>query len=143
MKKYTIRKAKRIGIITRTDKKGVICDGDEDMEVSDGYHTMDELYDHRVELFIQLCRILRRDQVENGVRENDEIWRSRQQADGSSYEGWFLLGIGKAKGHQLSYHIPLSRWDEVSFVSARETLSKAPEFDGHEPKDVLLRLKNL
>lgn len=27
-------------------------------EVSDGYHTFNELYDHRIKLFITLCRVI-------------------------------------------------------------------------------------
>jgi hypothetical protein len=50
------------------------------------------------------------------------------------------MGIGKEKGKQISYHLPLSRWDETYFA---ETLDKAPEWDGHTSADVLERLKTL
>ena len=35
---------------------------------------------------------------------------------------------------QITYHLPLSKWEETGFA---ETLEKAPEFDGHTPDDVL------
>jgi len=39
---------------------------------SDGYHTFDELYDHRITLFIALCRF-----VDNRVFIGGEVWRSK------------------------------------------------------------------
>jgi len=67
-------------------------------------------------------------------------WRSKAHHDGSAWEGWFIIGIGKDTGSQISYHLPLSRWEETSFA---ETLDRAPEWDGHTSDDVLQRLKNL
>ena len=114
--------------------------------VCDGYHTFDELYEHRFALFIALCRQLREkinaDNI-NGVKMaeiSSEIWRSNLHSDGSSFDGWFIVGIGKEKGKQITYHLPLSRWDETNFA---ETLDHAPDFDGHTSDDVIERLKLL
>lgn len=101
-----------------------------DVEISDGYHTFDELYDHRITLYIALCRKIR----------DADVWRSKLHSDGSNYEGWFILGINKFEGNQITYHIPLERWIETDFA---ETLEQAPEFDGHTSQDVLERIKNL
>jgi hypothetical protein len=100
-------------------------------KISDGYHTFDELYDHRITLWIALCRKLHRIYP---------IWRSKLHSDGSTFEGWFVLGINRRAGTQMTYHLPLSRWDETDFA---ETLERAPEWDGHTPADVLERLKTL
>ncbi len=105
--------------------------------ISDGYHTFDELYDHRVALFIALCKELYH-HPEND--RNYPIWRSQLHSDGTSFDGWFILGICKGKGHQMTYHLPMSEWAETNFA---ETLEKAPEFDGHTPQDVLKRLRGL
>lgn len=105
--------------------------------VCDGYHTFDELYDHRITLFITLCRVLISDQ---GSEHWEPVWRSRLHHDGTSFEGWFIMGVGKNKGQQISYHLPLSRWEETNFA---ETLERAPEWDGHTSDDVLERLKKL
>ena len=51
-----------------------------------------------------------------------------------------MVTLNKEKGKQITYHIPLDRWDECEFA---ETLDKAPEFDGHTSQDVLERLKDL
>ena len=115
-------------------------------QVSDGYHTIAELYDHRITLFITLCRMASRlfatpmhDDTSDIPRYS--IWRSKTHGDGDpAYEGWFIMGIGKGRGKQISYHLPLSRWDETDFA---ETLDKAPEWDGHTSADVLQRLKDL
>lgn len=100
------------------------------MQVSDGYHTMDELYDHRITLYIALARVLR----------TYKVWRSKTHSDGSVFEGWFLLGINVDAGKQITYHLPLDRWDECDFA---KELDMAPEFDGHTPKDVLERIKKI
>lgn len=105
----------------------------------DGYHTFTELYDHRITLFITLCRHIH-ELLSIEAPEKFKIWRSKLHADGTSFYGWFILGIGTGKGKQITYHLPLSSWGETDFV---ETLDRAPEWDGHTPKDVLERLNNL
>jgi hypothetical protein len=107
---------------------------------SDGYHTFKELYEHRILLFIALCRILRNDpQYQTGQK--SEIWCSVLHSDGTKYDDWFILGIGKEKGEQITYHLPARFWNEVcefAFV-----LDKAPEWDGHTSEDVLKRLSTI
>ena len=98
---------------------------------SDGYHTFKELYEHRITLYIALCRQWERD---------ISVWRSKLHSDGSSFDGWFILGIDKRKDRQITYHLPNDKWGDTSFA---ETLEKAPEFDGHTSADVLKRISNL
>lgn len=102
-------------------------------DLSDGSHTFDELYEHRFALYIALCKQLA---TKEGLE--SYVWRSPLHSDGSSYEGWFLLGIEKGAGCQITYHLPLAKWDECGFAV---TLDRAPEWDGHTPADVLMRLK--
>lgn len=105
-------------------------------KIRDGYHSFDELYEHRIALYISFCRIL---QHNNIMRYDKPIcWRSETHSDGTKWEGWFILGIAKASGHQITYHLPISEWNETEFA---ETLDKAPEYDGHTSSDVLERLK--
>lgn len=108
----------------------------------DGYHTFDELYAHRIALFIALCQqLLNRNIVCEELGEDRVvIWRSKKHSDGGSYDGWFIMGINTEKGKQISYHLPMSKWDETAFAHELET---APEWDGHTPDDVLNRLKNI
>ena len=116
------------------------------VEISDGYHTFDELYDHRITLYIALCKKLQNWLYLPGIRNmakdgyDKKVWRSKTHSDGSKYYGWFILGINREKGKQISYHVPLKRWKETDFA---QTLDKAPKFDGHTSQDVLNRLKTL
>lgn len=102
----------------------------------DGYHTFDELYNHRITLFIRLCYHMH----DLYALENPgkyKIWKSVRHSDGSSWDGWFIMGIGIKEGEQITYHLPMTKWAETDFV---EQLDKAPEFDGHTSDDVLVRL---
>jgi hypothetical protein len=110
--------------------------------ISDGYHTFGELYDHRIELFIAVLR--NKDQMffsmDGSPMHKGDIWRSKAHSDGSEWEGWFILGMYKAAGEQITYHLPIRKWDECDFA---EELDKAPEWDGHTSADVLQRLRTL
>lgn len=101
--------------------------------ISDGYHTFEELYDHRATIYIALCRILSK-------LHKHHIWRSKRHSDNTKLNGWFILGINKEKGSQMTYHLPISKWKETNFA---ETMDCAPEWDKHTSKDVLTRMKNL
>lgn len=103
----------------------------------DGYHTFKELYDHRIALFIALANFLSiaYDEYGSGLK----VWKSKIHHDGTSLDGWFIAGIGEKKGEQISYHLPLDKWDELLV----DFIDKAPEFDGHTSDDVLERLKKL
>lgn len=105
--------------------------------ISDGYHTFGELYEHRNQLFIALCRAVF---YHPKLYPDSAVWKSKKHFDGTEWDGWFILGIGTHKGTQITYHLPISKWDECSFAC---TYDRAPEFDGHTSADVLERLKNL
>jgi hypothetical protein len=108
-----------------------------DGQVSDGYHTFGELYEHRIALWIALCRV---HSSEFETPQKQLVWRSKLHSDGSSYDGWFLLGMNRKPGEQITYHLPMAYWDRCSFAA---TLDRAPEFDGHTPQDVLERLRSM
>ncbi len=92
-------------------------------ELSDKYHSYNELYDHRMALFACL------------VSANGRAWKSKKHHDGTMYDNYFIVGINTDYG-QTSYHYPLTEWDKFQ---CRE-LDLAPEFDGHTPKDTIERL---
>lgn len=103
--------------------------------VSDGYHTFDELYEHRIVLFIALCKEINVHEYRDSI-----IWRSKLHSDGTPLDGFFIMGINEEPGSQITYHLPIERWEEVSFARTRD---KAPEYDGHSPQNVLDRLSEL
>jgi len=94
------------------------------IQVSDGYHTFDELYEHRQVLFIALCNELSKHQ--NLSR------KSKLHADWTMYDWMFIMGIYGIG----TYHIDNNYWDKCKVV----TLNKAPERDWHTSDDVLNRL---
>lgn len=105
----------------------LVVEGDID-NVSDTYHTIDELYSHRIILFIALMKA-----------HKDLSWKSRKHANGeNAYQGWFVAGIHTPEG-DISYHIPNRYWDTLDSI---KTLEMAPFFDGHTSLDVLHRLSN-
>ena len=102
--------------------------------ISDGYHTFGELYTHRYLLYIALCKSLHR------IAPDLEIWKSIKHSDGTIIKNWFVLGIFKESGNQITYHLPIKYWDTCPFAQA---LDKAPDYDQHSSYDVLDRLEKL
>lgn len=96
-------------------------------ETSDGFHTFNELYEHRHTLFMLVCS-------EWGG------WISKQHHDGSMFDGWFVAGVDTPLG-QATYHLPLAWWDRYERCCVE--VPRAPEWDGHTPADVLVRLASL
>jgi len=107
-------------------------------ETSDGYHTFNELYEHRITLWIALCRYFIQGKLSTDSR---NVWMSKLHSDGTSFDGWFIMGIGKEKGNQITYHLPMERWNECKRTA--QVVENAPEFDGHTPEDVLKRISEL
>lgn len=96
-------------------------------ETSDGYHTFNELYEHRHMLFMALCTIC------HGVS-----WKSKKHNDGTEMEGWFIAGLINPENKQITYHLPIRLWDSFHVYE----FSIAPKWDGHTSADVLERLKS-
>jgi hypothetical protein len=89
-------------------------------QISDGSHTFDELYYHRMMLFAVICNTYK-----------DAAWKSWKHEDGTMYDDYFIVGITTPDG-DYSYHYHKDHWD---MFNVRE-LAKAPKYDGHQPKDV-------
>lgn len=104
--------------------------------ISDGYHTFDELYEHRITLWIALCKAIRNDPQ----YQYRDVWRSELHSDGTRFDGWFVLGMTNEGGQQMTYHLPMDKWALTEFAFTRE---RAPEFDGHTSADVLARIAAL
>lgn len=109
--------------------------------ISDGYHTFGELYEHRIALFILLCKVIHEKNRKILMEHECPVWKSKRHSDGELAFGgtWFVLGLYKEKGEQITYHLPIEKWDECEFAHELET---APEWDGHTSEDVLKRIKN-
>jgi len=90
-------------------------------EVSDGYHTFNELYHHRAVLFSIICN-----------QNKDKAWKSKSHHDGTMYENMFIVGINTLEG-QYTYHYNVKPYWNMFNV---QRLDNAPEYDGHKPKDI-------
>jgi len=87
---------------------------------SDGYHTFDELYYHRMILFSVICN-----------QNRERAWKSWLHDDGTMFHNYFIVGIETPKGH-YTYHYHKDYWD-LFYVTE---LERAPEWDGHKPEDI-------
>lgn len=90
-------------------------------DVSDGYHTFNELYHHRAVLFSIICN-----------QNKDKAWKSRSHHDGTMYENMFIVGINTPQG-QYTYHYDVNPYWKMFDV---DELEFAPMWDGHKPSDI-------
>lgn len=89
-------------------------------EISDGYHTFNELYFHRMLLFSIICNTYK-----------DFAWKSWKHHDDSMYKDYFIVGISTLEG-DYTYHYHKDFW---GYFKVKE-LDTAPVWDGHKPEDV-------
>ena len=102
-------------------------------EVSDGYHTFDELYEFRK----VYNAVLFNEWAEQGLY---KVHKSKKHSDGEPCfgGGWFIVMAELPTG-QISNHYELKDWDLFK-VQAR---AKAAAWDGHTAQDVIERLRKL
>lgn len=98
--------------------------------ISDGYHTFEELYYHRMFLFSIICN-----------NNKDIAWKSlkhnSQDETPMFSNDLFIVGINTPEG-TYSYHYKKKFWD---YFQVQE-LEEAPMYDGHMPEDIT-RLSSL
>lgn len=99
-------------------------------EISDGYHTFNELYHHRAILFASIL---------NNPMFAPIAWKSKLHEDGTMYDGMFIVGIDTPKG-QASYHYDIEPYWEMFKV---KELDHAPHFDGYTPAESIERVMSL
>jgi len=91
-------------------------------DISDGYHTFDELYKHRCLLWI--CYVL-----SDGCP-GKAYWVKEH------FKGWDLIVVDTEHG-QISYHVPMEKRFMYETLEQRESNT---EYDGHTSNDVIERL---
>ena len=92
--------------------------------ISDGYHTFNELYHHRNGLFMLVCN-----------SHKNISWKSKLHSNGTMFEGYFIAGIETPKG-QATYHMELKYFDKFKV----KEYEKAPGYDGHTSNDAISRI---
>ena len=106
------------------------------MDISDDYHTMDELYDHRRALTAALLNTINQSNIR--FAEGERAWKSKLHSDGTMFEGYFICGLTTLNG-LISYHYELQYWEQFRVPE----MERAPEYDGHTSQDVIERLLKL
>lgn len=101
--------------------------------ISDGYHTFNELYEYRLlynaSMFNELAK--------QGLY---DVHKSRKHSDGAvpfGDDNWFIVQAELPTG-QISNHYEMKDW-ELFKVPEKE---KANPYDGHTPQDVAKRLRD-
>ena len=97
-------------------------------DVSDGYHTFNELYHHRAVLFSVICNIFK-----------DKAWKSKKHDTGDMFDGMFIVGIETPQG-QATYHYDINPYWDMFKV---KELPNAPKWDGHTPEEAIRRISML
>ena len=110
-------------------------------DVSDGYHTFEELYYYRLcynAAFINTLVELKK--LNPGKYKDIKIAKSKKHFDNEPCYGggWFIVVINTPFG-QISNHYKLEHWDMFDCP----TIKKAWAFDGHNMHDAMNRLNKL
>ena len=97
---------------------------DDKGDISDGYHTFNQLYHQRAILFAVIIN-----------QNKDKAWKSYKHSDGKycfdSNGEWFIVGIDTPEG-SYTYHYSKEYWD---MFDCKE-LECGKEWDGHTEEDV-------
>ncbi len=103
-------------------------------ETSDGYHTFNELYDHRRALTAALLAVVTKQLIPDM-----KVWRSRKHhpLDSECYAGYFIVGLELPTGYTITYHYADQYWDDFQHVPEVE---HAPRWDGAPPAATVTRL---
>ena len=93
-------------------------------DLSDGYHTFNQLYHQRAVLFATIVN-----------QNKDKSWKSFKHSDGKycfdSNGEWFIVGIDTPEG-SYTYHYEKKYWNMFNC----QELECSKEWDGHTEEDV-------
>ena len=92
--------------------------------LQDSFHSMSELYYHRMVLFATICGLAK--------KQGAPVWRSRLHSDGTMFPDFFIVGVTTPLG-DYSYHYQSKYWD---YFDMAETLDRAPEWNGQVASDL-------
>ena len=109
-------------------------------EVSDGYHTFNELYDYRMLYNAAFFNSLAfyDNWAEGSWHTEYDVHKSKKHSDGEDCfgGGWFIVMAELPTG-QISNHYEMKYWDLFK-IPEKE---KANQYDGHTPQQAAERLK--
>lgn len=105
-------------------------------DVSDGYHTFNELYEFRMLYNAEFFNVLA--YLHDEYRVGERPVKSKRHSDGELCfgGGWFVV-VAQLPTGQVSNHYEMQDWGLFQI----DEVEKAPEWDGHTPQDVIKRLR--
>jgi hypothetical protein len=118
----------QVALLRKLELDGKLIPAGGAHDMSDGYHTMGELYDHRRALTRALALAL-----------GFYAYRSKAHHPGDDpmFEGYFIVGLMLPQAGTVTYHYKLEHWDEFEDVP---TLDHALKWDGAQPAASVERL---
>ena len=114
-------------------------------ELSDGYHTYDELYEFRkiynAVLFNEWATQPIGFNIDGSIKSKFDVHKSWRHNDGELCfgGGWFIVSAMLPTG-LISNHYKSEDWDLFKVPEVEKAIY---EYDGHTPQDTLTRLSNL
>lgn len=107
----------------------------ENSEVTDSYHTMQELYDMRLALCVNLFNAMSLTD-EGRIMGQPFVVKSKLHNDGTMFPSYFVIAAF-LDNRQISFHYKLEHWDKFQIPEVKQVMW---EYDGHTSKDVIERL---
>lgn len=90
-------------------------------DISDSYHTFEQLYHDRAILFAIICNTYK-----------EKAFKSKLHADGTMFDDMFIVGLYTPEG-TYTYHYNIEPYWDMYDVKEIEF---APEWDGHTREDI-------
>lgn len=113
-------------------------------EIADDYHTMHDLYEHRLALTVALFNYMHAVHAsiigESAAKIAPITVKSKLHNDGTMFEGGYFIVSAMTANGQISYHYDLKHWDKFRIPEVERVPWK---YDNHKPEDVIERLINL
>lgn len=117
-----VRVESQLPMVEQLTLEWYIADESPMWEKSDGYHTFNELYDHRTALFAALCTFI-------------PAIKSLKHHDDTMFDDMFIV-MTYLNWQQISYHLDSKYWD----IFPATEVPRADERDWHTSNDVIERL---
>ena len=103
----------------------------------DEYHSMKELYEHRLALTVALFNTLSDLWQSFTAGAELDIVKSKLHHDGTMFPGGYFIVVMNSEHGQISYHYELKYWDMFKIPA----VERVPwPYDGHTPDDTIKRL---
>lgn len=107
---------------------------EENIELKDQAHTIDELYEFRLMYNALLFNLWE----ETGKY---EVYKSKRHDDGElCFDGDYFIVVAMLPKGQISNHYPMDKWEYFKIPEYEKVKDK---FDGHTSQDVLDRLRDV